>query len=183
VEVRSAANVLQAAAAQGIPLAYIDANRLDVLAGLDISLQAKAFIMDAVQRGYGVLAPERMAAWGDGEAVAWWQLDLATGEMVGVGEDGTHQFLVQLTAEARFFVNTVQLMQWLVEVTVKRARYLAYRAAAATTWTYFWRRAVPGAIGVGLTPEQVFTRALQDTKTYIATTVWPEFEGVWEVMR
>jgi len=94
---KSAANVLQAALDQGIPLAYVDADHLDVLARLEISTQARAFIMDAVQQGYGVIVPERMVAWDGGETIAWWQLNLETGEMVGVGENGTHDFIAFAT--------------------------------------------------------------------------------------
>jgi len=92
----SAANILQAAQIQRIPLVYVDANRLDVLARADISTQAKAFILDAVQQGYGVIVPERMVDWTGEQAIAWWQLDLETGDMIGVGEDGTHTSFIRI---------------------------------------------------------------------------------------
>jgi hypothetical protein len=72
---KSAANVLQAALDQDIPLAYVDADYLDVLARLEISTQAKAFITDAVQQGYGVIVPEQMVAW-DGSS-GWSRRGLA----------------------------------------------------------------------------------------------------------
>ena len=90
---KSAAGVLQAANAQGIPLIYVDAEYLEPLAQAQISQQAKARIVDAAMQGYGVLVPEQMVMWNARPAIAWWQLDLNTGEVVGVGEDGTHQFI------------------------------------------------------------------------------------------
>ncbi len=61
--VGSAAGVLQAATAQGIPLMYVDAQRLELLASLPISEQVKARIVQATQQGYGVLVPEQMVTW------------------------------------------------------------------------------------------------------------------------
>jgi hypothetical protein len=176
--VRSAADVLRAAQAQDIPLAYVDQSRLDVLARLELSTQAKAFVMDAVEKGYGVLVPERMVDWHGGQTVAWWQLDLETGEMVGVSEEGTHQFLVQLTGEARVFANTVRGMWMLFELIL--ARVVAYRVATTVTWDYFWREAVPGVPSAGKTPQQVYQQALEDTKKYMRDTAWPRFEDVWD---
>lgn len=46
---------------------------MDVLARLEISTQAKSFIVDAVQCGYGVLVPERMVALEGAETIAWWR--------------------------------------------------------------------------------------------------------------
>lgn len=37
-----------------------------------------------------------MVSYNGEQTVAWWQIDLKMGETVGVGEDGTHQFLVVL---------------------------------------------------------------------------------------
>jgi len=174
----SAANVLQAAQMQGIPMVYVDKSRLNVLARMEIPTQAKAFILDAMQKGYGVLVPERMVAWAGGQTIAWWQLDLETGEMVGVGQDGTHQFLVQFTAEARLFVTVITVV--LAVATLLVARYHVWRNAAMITWDYFWRQAVPGVPGEGMTQQQMYEQALRDTKAYMRTTVWPEFERMWE---
>jgi transglutaminase-like putative cysteine protease len=174
---RSAANILQAAQAQGISLAYVDANRLDVLNGLEIPTQAKAFILDAAQRGYGVLVPERMVALGNGQAIAWWQLNLETGEMVGVGQDGTHQFMVTAPFEIMLTVTIILLVLTIAILLI--ARYYVWRNAAMLTWDYFWRHAVPGASGAGMTQQQIYEQALRDTKAYMRNTVWPEFERLW----
>jgi hypothetical protein len=178
--VRSAARVLQAAHAQGVPLVYVDEGRLHVLARLDISTQAKAFIVDAVQRGYGVLTPERMVDWNGAQTVAWWQLDLETGEMVGVGEDGTHQFLVQFTGEIRVFAITVQMIWMLTKLIL--ARILAWRDAATMTWDYFWRKAkaIFDASDPGMSPQEVYQKAFEETKRYMRETAWPAFEEEWE---
>jgi hypothetical protein len=105
--------LLQAALSQDIPLAYVDADHLDVLAQLEISTQARAFIVDAVQQGYGVIVPERMVAWYGGQTIAWWQLDLETGETVGVGEHGTHDFITFTTMFMAGFMMQMQLV-WII---------------------------------------------------------------------
>jgi hypothetical protein len=88
---KSGAGVLQTAAAQNIPLMYVDMENLEQLARAPISQQAKARIVDAVTQGYAVLVPERMVTWNGQAMIAWWQMNLQTGEMVDVNEDGTHQ--------------------------------------------------------------------------------------------
>jgi hypothetical protein len=163
-ESRSVANILQAATAQSIPLMYLDADHLDVLAHVEISTQAKAFIMDAVQQGYGIFVPERMVAWDGGQAIAWWQLDPETGEMTGVGENGTHQYLVTLTAEARVAVMSFQAVMALVELFL---RYVMWHAAAIMTWNY-WQAAEIGAPKEDAT---LHKEALAETKRYMANVL------------
>jgi len=178
--IRSAANVLRAAQAQSIPLIYADARHLEALAKADISTQAKAFIVDAAQQGYGVLVPGRMV----NGTVAWWQVDLQTGEMIGVGEDGTHFSMVQGAFEAMVLADVSKTFLWLVEVLIERTRHLVYEQARAMTWFYFWRAGMAdlGCEGAdlaqcaGVTPEDVYQEALKDTKSFMATVVWPEFK-------
>lgn len=158
-QIRSAANVLRAAQAQSIPLAYIDANRLNVLARLPISTQARAFIVDTVQKGYGVLVPERMVAWEGEQAIAWWQLDLETGEMVGVGEDGTHQFLVQFVIEADFFAWVILTVRMLI------ARIILWFMTSYETWFCYWYEALPAQREKGA--ENPYAEALKEAKDYM----------------
>lgn len=73
----------------------------------------------SVQKGYGVLVPERMVEWFDGEAIAWWQLDLETGEMVGVGENGTHDFITA-AAMVLLTVAITLLIVWIFIIWMKR---------------------------------------------------------------
>jgi hypothetical protein len=165
---KSAANVLQAALDQRIPLAYVDAEHLDVLNEVAIPTQAKAFILDTVLRGYAVLVPERMVEWFGEQAIAWWQLDLETGEMVGVGEDGTHFFLIVFAVfMAAVFLPMILLLLHLVTLLL---RLLVWRWAAEETWRYFWREAVAGAEGGR--SQEIYQDALNRTKSHMKKLRW-----------
>ncbi len=164
-ESKSAANVLEEAQAQGIPLLYVDADRLDVLAQAEISTQAKAFIMDAVQKGYGVLVPERMVEWQGAETIAWWQLNLETGEMVGIGENGTHDFITFATMFLAGFMITLHVV-WLITLLWK---LIQWRNAMMMTWQHFWREQVmPRAMNqTGGDPQQIYKDAFKATRTHM----------------
>jgi hypothetical protein len=129
--------------------------------------------MDAVQWGYGVLVPERMVEWEDGgRTVAWWQLDPDTGETIGVGEDGTHQMLIQGLAG---FLLTVAIILLVIALVVWLLRMLIWRIVASMTWKYFWKTALPDAssgAGAGMTQEEIYKQALQDTKRHMKKLRW-----------
>ncbi|MBN2004438.1 MAG: PKD domain-containing protein [Anaerolineae bacterium] len=128
--VQSVAGILQAAVAQGIPLIRVDADHLDALARAELSEEAKARIVKAVQQGYTVLVPKRMAQVNGEAAVAWWQIDPATGETLGVGEDGSHQFIVKL-------IGFVLLLVIVISLVFLLSRCVRYSRAEAL-WGYFW---------------------------------------------
>jgi hypothetical protein len=167
-EGQSAAGVLQAATAQGIPLIYVDAENLEPLAEAPLSDEAKGRIVQATQQGYGILTPERMVTWNGEQTTAWWQIDLESGEAVGVGEDGTHQFLVTLTAEARLFAIVVQQVRALAKYFT---RSHAFRYAYRETWDYFADTFLEqldqqGPIE-GEALSQIAQEALEETKRYM----------------
>ncbi len=174
-KIKSAANVLQAAAAQNIPLVYVDANRLDVLARIDISTQAKAFIMDAVQWGYGVLVPERMVEWEDGKTISWWQLDTDTGETIGVGEDGTHNMLIEGLA---FVLLTLAIVLLVIALVIWLLRLINWFKAVYMTWDHFWREAMPDARTGGGDQEQIYKDALAEAKRHMQEYM-EESVGEW----
>lgn len=107
---KSGAGVLQAAAAQDIPLMVVDMNHLEALSKATISQQAKARIVDAVTQGYAALVPERMVTWNGQPTIAWWQVNLQTGEVIDVSENGTHQFLVQGGSELKYLLSFAFLL-------------------------------------------------------------------------
>lgn len=92
--------VLQAAKARAV--------RLDVLRGeqdiptrlepLPLSTEAKARIADALRSGHVVNVPVEMVLVDGRPSIGWWQIDLRTGELVVVGEDGGNQNLVEFGA-------------------------------------------------------------------------------------
>lgn len=98
-EVRRAASpvkVLQEAKAQGV--------RIEVLRGeedvptrlepLPLSAEAKARIADALRSGHAVNVPAQMITVDGRPSIGWWQIDLKTGEVVAVGEDGGNQDII-----------------------------------------------------------------------------------------
>lgn len=94
LEVHSAAAILEQAATDDISLIYIDENRLDELSQLPISGEAKARIVSSIQDGFVVVVPEKMVTYNGASTIAWWRISPDSGEVIGVGEDGTHQTAV-----------------------------------------------------------------------------------------
>jgi hypothetical protein len=175
----SAANILQAAAEQDIPLVYVDATHLNGLAKVDIPDAALAYVMEAVENGYGVFVPERMVDFEGDLRVAWWQIDLETGEMIGVGEDGTHQFLVILTEEVRFFDRVVKAIKdFIAFIVAQKLRWYVWRGAAVQTWFYFWLQ-VEAGIAEGGYSQQAYVDAMQATKDYMQSTTW-KHDNAWK---
>ena len=84
-------DVFQAAAAQGIGLTTITGANLNVLDSLNIPADAKARITADVNQGFGVITPEHTVLLGGQSAIAWADIDLATGEYIGVDSNGGHQ--------------------------------------------------------------------------------------------
>lgn len=169
--VYSVAGILQAAVDQGIPLVAVDADHLDVLARTDISEEAQARIVQAVQQGDTVLVPKRMVQYNGAETVAWWQIDPETGETVGVGENGTHQFLVTLPAAIKLFVIVITIV-----LIVVLCRYVMWDRAAEATWAYFFQHGAPGEQNADL--QQNYQEAWKAAKQYMSeVSAWNVFWG------
>ncbi len=160
----STAGVLQAAVTQEIPMMYVDADHLETLAQADLSPEAKARIHQAVLRGYGILTPQQMVAWGETQTVAWWQVDLATGAVVDVGEDGTHYFMA-VTAKSMemLFVPSVKMLRTVAALF----RGQIWAGAMQLTWSTFWTSAVGQDTYGDKTPEQIYQKALKETKLHM----------------
>ena len=90
--VKSVANILSAAQAQGIPLATISPANLDELAALTISDEAKARITaDLLQNpSHFVIVPTAPVTLGDEATVGWLRSDILSGETIDVSEEGLH---------------------------------------------------------------------------------------------
>ena len=91
----SASDVFRAVAALGIGLTVITRDDLSALALIDASAEAKARITAAVTQGsrdMAVIVPDKQIPLGGGRSTtAWYEIDRASGETVGVTEDGGHQ--------------------------------------------------------------------------------------------
>ncbi|CAG0937730.1 hypothetical protein TFLX_06680 [Thermoflexales bacterium] len=165
---KSGAGVLQAATAQNIPLMYVDLNQLEQFAQLPISQQAKARIVDAVTQGNAVLVPERMVLWNGQPTIAWWQINLRTGEVIDVSEDGTHQWLVIAAVSLKAFL----IISIGIGIAILIERMRMWEVAARATWEYFWKAKAPALQNAAGDPN-AYRQALIDTKNYMRNTVWP----------
>ena len=85
--------VFAAAADQGIPLVGLAPGNSGLLDTLQISDEARARISAALQAGKGVIVPTRNVMIGGSPAVAWYEYEPTSGELIGVGEDGNHSAL------------------------------------------------------------------------------------------
>ncbi|RLJ16827.1 hypothetical protein DJ031_15245 [bacterium endosymbiont of Escarpia laminata] len=99
-DVRIAASpiaVFRAAKAQGIPLAVLTgpADITARLEGLEISNEAKARIASALREGRQVNVPETMVDLDGTPAIGWWEIDMKSGEIIAVSEDGGYQSMVE----------------------------------------------------------------------------------------
>jgi transglutaminase-like putative cysteine protease/uncharacterized membrane protein len=95
--VRSVAAILAAAEAQNIPLAMIAVTQLDQLDALPISAIAKARITADLTANprHVVAVPTESVLIGGQPAIGWLQIDIATGEIIDVQENGQHMVAVE----------------------------------------------------------------------------------------
>ncbi len=87
--------IFSGASDQGIDLIMLSAVNAPLLDQLDISDEAKARISTEIQAGDSVIVPTKNVAIAAQETVGWYEIDPATGETVGVLEDGGNQDIVE----------------------------------------------------------------------------------------
>ncbi len=95
--VRSVAAILAAADAQNIPLGMYTVTQLDQLDALPISSIAKARITADLTANprHVVAVPTENVLIGGEPAIGWLQIDMATGEIIDVQENGQHMVAVE----------------------------------------------------------------------------------------
>ncbi|MEI2691379.1 MAG: transglutaminase domain-containing protein [Anaerolineae bacterium] len=95
--VRSVAAILAAAEAQNIPLGMYTVTQLDQLDALPISAVAKARITADLTANprHVVAVPTESVLLGGEPAIGWLQIDIATGEIIDVQENGQHMVAVE----------------------------------------------------------------------------------------
>ncbi|HEV3339057.1 MAG TPA: transglutaminase family protein, partial [Pirellulales bacterium] len=103
----SAASVAQAAAAQNIPLVSIAPGDVAAVDGLAVSADAKARIAAAVGAGFAVVVPASQVTLSGTSTVAWFQINPATGEAIGVTVDGANGGLVEAAFLTAYIANKV----------------------------------------------------------------------------
>ncbi len=82
----------------GIPIRELRPGDEADLARLDIDIDARARMNDALSRGQNVFTPDRMVVIDGVEAIVWAELDPSTGHYVAVGANGWRMAAVQYAA-------------------------------------------------------------------------------------
>ncbi len=95
-------DVFTAAAAQGIGLITITSGNLSQLQGLNIPADAKARIATDVANGFGVLVPDQSVLLNGSPTIAWADVNLSTGEYIGVDANGGHEGLIEFVTDVGF---------------------------------------------------------------------------------
>jgi uncharacterized membrane protein len=104
VQVNNTVDIFAAAAAQGIGTTLVTSSTLSLLDSLSISAEAKARITADISQGMEVLVPNQMVTLNGTATIGWAEINQATGEFIGVTQDGGHQGLFEfLTTGASSF--------------------------------------------------------------------------------
>lgn len=91
----NAHTVLAAAKEAGTALIALAPSARGALAGLPVDDATRAMIAADLDRGYAVVAPTKRVALAGKNVFAWYRIDLASGETLGVGETGEGQALLE----------------------------------------------------------------------------------------
>jgi len=94
----SVSKVFQVAKESGIELILFNKNNIFLLEskrfwdhlGINLSIEARVRIIDAVVNGYHVIVPKKMINIGNLTTIGWYQIDPITGETMDVMENGLH---------------------------------------------------------------------------------------------
>jgi hypothetical protein len=115
----SAVEVFRLAAEQGIGIRLVKPSQAESVAGLGLTPTAAGFLRTDLAQGYTVVVPERVPS-GAAQA-AWWRVDPASGETLGMTGDGHGQDVVEyLTEITGIAFNMVQALQSLKNCDEKK---------------------------------------------------------------
>jgi uncharacterized membrane protein len=90
----SAVTVFNEAQRQGIDSLILGHGNANIVEMLDFPVEAKIRILQAIEQGELVFAPDRSVQIGELRTISWFQYDPDTGVIMDVGENGGHQALV-----------------------------------------------------------------------------------------
>ena len=96
-EALTTAGLMMAAERQGIATVLYSHHEREALAGLPMPEPAKKLVLATVDRGKVVVLPQRGIDFDGRSRWAWWEIDPATREAIGVLDTGLHQAVVQYT--------------------------------------------------------------------------------------
>jgi len=114
--IASTSNIFAAAAEQHIPLLFLGLDNLSELDGLNVSAEAKARLTQTVNDGFAVLMPAQPVDFGGRLTTAWYQIDLVTGESIGVTENGLHFAIAEWGANMTIIGVEIGILQSILVV-------------------------------------------------------------------
>jgi hypothetical protein len=94
-ETANTAELMAGARAAGVPLLVLDGNSRDAVAELGAPASCTDRIERAIARGRDVVIPARAIRLAGADRWGWWEIDRATGGLIGVMEDGMHQAMTE----------------------------------------------------------------------------------------
>jgi transglutaminase-like putative cysteine protease len=130
--VLTTAQVMIAAAQQGIDFVFLDAAALDLLATLDLTNEAKARITAAVQGGKIVSIPTAAPLIDGAPAIGWWEIDPASGETIGVMANGLHNAFTEYFAMLFLGTTVGKLTDFMIGATAATYDFLGKNVFKAT---------------------------------------------------
>jgi hypothetical protein len=105
--------VFRLASEQGIGIRVVNPSQAESVAGLGLKASAAGFLAADLAQGYTVVVPERVPT-GAAQA-AWWRVNAASGETLGMTGDGHGQdvveYLTEVTGIAFTFVQALQSLK------------------------------------------------------------------------
>ena len=130
-------DVFNAAAAKGIGFTDITSGEnLNVLDGLDIPADAKAQDTTDVLNGFSVIVPNQSVVLNGVTTIAWAEINLATGEYIGVDADGGHEgaleFLALVGEGLELQIQVIKFFSPVVAFDVGQSSSVAYQLNVAT---------------------------------------------------
>jgi uncharacterized membrane protein len=138
----STATVMDATANQNIPLVFLTQDTESDLDSLRIPSEAKARIMQTLAAGKAVLVPSQGVTLAGVTTTAWYEIDLSSGDTIGVLQDGTHGWgdaIVLLTAGSlieflagRSWANSIDSAKKSAQAFQEKAANIAARFSVAT---------------------------------------------------
>lgn len=100
----SAYDTFMKAVDAGANLVPLNSTKLAQLASLNLSVEAKARIAQAIARGKVVLVPDAMVTIGGKATIAWLESDAASGNSIYVSEDGAHSSFIEFAVDEEFAI-------------------------------------------------------------------------------
>ncbi len=129
-------DVFTAAAAQGIGFTYITSANLSSLDGLNIPTDSKARITTEALNGFVAIVPNQSVMLNGVPTIAWAEINLATGEYIGVdengGNEGALEFLALVSEDLTLIANVTKFFSPVVGFDVGAVLSVSYELNVET---------------------------------------------------